>query len=67
MKRTAKIFNDLKNMMEEGSLLSLRQAALNLSFSATTAWRMLRFDGKVKFFRVSTVQSLTEAHKKQRR
>ena len=48
-KRTAENLNDLKNMMEEGSLISL-QAALNLSFSATTAWRMLRIDAKTKFF-----------------
>ena len=54
-------------MMEEGSLISLRQAAPNLSFSATTAWRMLRIDAKAKFFRITTVQPLNEAHKEQRR
>ena len=64
---TAENLNDLKNMMEEGSLISLRQAAPILSFSATTAWRMLRIDAKAKFLRITTVQPLTEAHKEQRR
>jgi len=66
-KRTAENLNKLSNMMEEGSLVSLRQAAPNVSVSAATAWRMLRYDAKAKFYRVTAVQPLTEAHKEQRR
>ena len=58
--------NDLKNMMEESSLLSLRQAASNPSFSATTAGIMLIIDAIPKFFRVTQVPPVTETHKKQR-
>jgi hypothetical protein len=66
-KRTAENLNELMNMMAEGDQLSLRQAAPNLSVSATTAWRMLRYDAKAKFYRITSVQPLTEAHKEQRR
>lgn len=66
-KRTAENLNELKNMMDEGSLVSLRQAAPNLSVSVATAWRMLKYDAKAKFYRTTSVQPLTEAHKEQRR
>ena len=49
-KRTAENLNDLKNMMEEGFLISVRQAALKMSFRATTTRKMLRIDAKTKFF-----------------
>ena len=47
-KRRTENLNDLKNKMEEVFLLSPRQAASNLSFNATTAWKMLRIDATTK-------------------
>ena len=54
-------------MLEENKSLSIRQWSPQVSLSATTVWRTLRFDLSAKFYRPSTVQPLSESHVEQRK
>ena len=67
MKRTNENVGKINEMLEENTSLSLRQWSPQVSLSATTVWRILRFDLSTKFYRPSTVQSLSESHVEQRK
>ena len=66
-KRTDENFGKIDKILEENTSLSIRKLAPQLSLSASTVWRILRFDLGRKFYRPSTVQPLNESHVEQRK
>lgn len=66
-KRSAENLEKLQELLNGEESFSVRKAALKISVSPTTFWKMLRYDSKAKFYRQSAVQPLTEAHMEQRR
>lgn len=66
-KRSDENVGKIKEMLEENKSLSIRQWSPQVSLSATTVWRILRFDLSAKFYRPSTVQPLSESHVEQRK
>ena len=66
-KRTAASMEQVENVFAEDTSLSLRKAAPNVGVSMCTLWRILRWDIKAKFYRITPVQKLTDDHKQQRR
>ena len=65
-KRTAEIVEEVSNLLEEDSNLTIRKAAAQLSLSTMTLWRILRYDIKAKFYHPTTGQPLTAFHIQQR-
>ena len=66
-KRTVDAQEEVKNMLSEETLISVRKSCQSLSVSTFTLWKMLRFDVKAKFCRAKSVQPLSDAHKEQRK
>ena len=66
-KRTDENFGKIDKILGENTSLSIRKLAPQLSLSASTVWRILRFDLGRKFYRPSTVQPLNESHVEQRK
>ena len=66
-KRSDENVGKIKEMLEENKSLSIRQWSPQVSLSATTVWRILRFDLSAKFYRPSTIQALSESHVEQRK
>ena len=62
-KRTAASMEQVENVFAEDPSLSLRKAAPNAGVSACTLWKILRWDMKAKFYRVTPVQKLSDDHK----
>lgn len=66
-KRTNASMEQVENVLTEDPSFSLRKAAPIVGVSQTTLWKILRWDMKAKFYRVTQVQKLTDDHMKQRR
>ena len=67
-KRTPENIDRVKTLLNDDlSVVSTRQAAPRMDLSSMTLWRILKWDLKAKFYRVSCVQALSESHKEQRR
>ena len=64
--RSKKIVEEVSNLLEEDSNLTIRKATPQLSLSNMTLWRILRYDIKAKFYHPTTVQPLTAFHIQQR-
>ena len=58
---------EVERHFAEHPSLSLRQAAPNVSVSMSTLHKILKYDMKHKFYRITSVQRLQETHKEQRR
>ena len=66
-KRTETAIEEVKNFLHENPSSSLKNASERISPSKTTMWRIVRFDLKMRFYRFTSVQTLTDEHKAQRR
>lgn len=66
-KRSDAGIEEVRNLVTENRVESLRKIAPHSSSSLTTIWKILRYDLKFKFYRITSVQPLTATHKQQRR
>ena len=57
---------EVERLFAEDPFLSLRQAAPNVSVCMSTLHKILKYDMKHKFHRITSVQRLQETHKEQR-
>ena len=58
MKRTAENLEKINELLAEKTTLSVRKIAPKLTISATSVWRILRYDSKARFYHSSSVQPL---------
>ena len=66
-KRTAEKLEEINDLLSEETMLSVRKIAPTVSVSASTVWRILRYDLKARFYHPATVQPLSVSHIEQRK
>lgn len=66
-KRTEEVCQEVENFYEENPNCSLRKAVQQISPTKSTLWRIVRHELRYRFYRYTSVQPLTDAHKAQRR
>ena len=65
-KSTEATIHEVKTFLVENPTNSLRKTEQQLSIKKTTLWRIVRHSLDFKFYHITSVQPLTEAHKEQR-
>ena len=62
-KRTDAGIEEVRSLVTENLVASLRKIVPHSSSSLTTMWKILRYDLKFKFYRITSVQPLKDTHK----
>ena len=62
-KKTDAGIEEVRSLVTENRVDSLRKIALHSSSSLATIWKILRYDLKFKFYRITSEQPLKDTHK----